>query len=205
MRIIGAMAAVAVVAVAGVGLATTTAEAEPKQACELAAEWVEVNRSSLPTTLVELSSHSMPYRQAIVAALPHEVQVELWREHLTTSLESPTTFTEPQRALIEGVIADLDFYMDPANKAAVDSLRTRVLESFTVNEARPIFATLGPEEVMTTGVSATGLAGGCECEYGDNYCFNSWCNKGGCDAGGRCGTLWLDACDGTCGGPRPTD
>jgi hypothetical protein len=115
--------------------------------------WVEAHRDSLPTSLAALSVFPIPFRKAIVATLPSEVVAGMWREHLLASLGSAAKRSPEQDELINGAVEAIDivFGKSDAAQESLHALNDRirqlvVQEVISRQQAREIFATLGPPE-----------------------------------------------------------
>ena len=111
--------------------------------------WVAAHRDTLPRTLSELARYPMAYRRAIHGALASEERVALWREHLVSFLGPDSRLSLDQRAVLREAIDDLPALMSDDRAEArsrARALEERMLGVFSRDEARPIIATLGPDE-----------------------------------------------------------
>jgi len=111
--------------------------------------WVARHAHELPRTLTELSRFPIPFRKAIVAALPAERQVALWREHLAGFLAPEAGLSAAQQGLVRDALAELPAIFGAPRAAGQD--RARRLEDqmrglITPDQAREIFGRLGPPE-----------------------------------------------------------
>jgi len=138
----------------GVTATTIPAPVYSPPECVVAAAWVAAHMRDLPTTEAGLSGFSMIYRRAIFRALPVEVQRELWREHLTSFLESESPLTATQRAMVREAVAGLDGFFDPTvdradRQQAADAFMQRVSSAFPNALRVAVFSRLGPEPQQT--------------------------------------------------------
>jgi hypothetical protein len=111
--------------------------------------WVTRHADDLPRTLPELSRLPIPFRKAIVAALPAEAQVALWGEHLTGFLAPDAGLSEAQQDLVRDALAALPaiFGVPRADgRARAGALEQRMRVLITPEQARTMFGTLGPPE-----------------------------------------------------------
>lgn len=183
-------------------LAAVTAASAPKSECQIAREWVAANADALPSTLAELSTHSMAVRRQVVAVLPVEKRVSLWREHFAAILAGTESFTPQQRAFVEEVSERVPEFME--NPMLEATVRDRMLSLFSVERAARYFANLGPtNDPALMGNTAYAVSEqGCTCSAsGTNFCSLFTCrNLGNCESSPTgCGWLWQQPCDGLCG------
>jgi hypothetical protein len=111
--------------------------------------WVSRHAHDLPRTLAELSRFPIPFRKAIVAALPAEAQVALWREHLAGFLGPEAGLTADQQTLVRDALADLPRIFGVSRedgRARAQQFEERMRALITPAQARAIFGTLGPPE-----------------------------------------------------------
>ena len=111
--------------------------------------WVETHRDSLPQTLEELSRYPIAYRRVIQGAVPPDVRLGYWRDHLESFLQAPSALSEEQQAFIRDVLGQLhDIFVaeDVGGRARAKDFESRVLPLFSREQAYRIFALLGPPE-----------------------------------------------------------
>jgi hypothetical protein len=113
--------------------------------------WVAAHRDTLPRTLADLSIYPIPFRKAIVQALPRDTVAGFWREHLLTFIGSDMS---PGQNQVIGEAAEsiaIIFGESEAAAAGLQALNERVgrlvaEQILTRTQAMQIFATLGPPE-----------------------------------------------------------
>ena len=118
--------------------------------------WVQAHREALPTTLAALSQYPLAYRAAIQAAVTPEVRISLWREHFESFLTPASPLSAPQQAFLRDTLLELPalFGSDQqTGQARARELEVRLLAVFSRQQARPIFAQIGPDEPLG-GISA---------------------------------------------------
>ena len=111
--------------------------------------WVVAHRDTLPQSLAELSRFPIPFRKAIVVALPMDRRIALWREHLERFLDPSIDLTEDQRALVRDAIVDLPriFGGSPeVGNGRAHALEERMRRLITPAQAAAMFGCLGPPE-----------------------------------------------------------
>lgn len=112
--------------------------------------WVAKHHADLPRTLAALSAYPIPFRKAIVQALPREIVASLWREHLLSFTGSVDP--EQNQVITDAVeaIATIFGGSDSAGThlhALNDRIQQLVLAGvFSPQQIAEIFATLGPAE-----------------------------------------------------------
>ena len=113
-------------------------------------DWVATHRATLPRTLAGLSEYPIPFRKAIVQALPPEIVASLWREHLLSFTD--TADPEQNQAVLEAADAiAIIFGGSDAAQPHLHALNERIqglvtAGVFSPQQVREIFATLGPAE-----------------------------------------------------------
>ena len=70
--------------------------------------WVESHRSSLPTTLAELSAYPVRYRRSILAALPSAKRLQIVRDDIRDKLVQRRDLSEAQRSYLDNLARRLD-------------------------------------------------------------------------------------------------
>jgi hypothetical protein len=55
---------------------------------------------TLPSTLAELSTYPIPFRNVLVAFVRPETRLSLWRQHLETFLVAGTSLTADQQTFV---------------------------------------------------------------------------------------------------------
>jgi hypothetical protein len=111
--------------------------------------WVARHAHELPLTLAELSRFPIPFRKAIVAALPAETRVALWREPLVGFLAPGAGLSAAQQELVRDALAELPaIFGGPraAGQGRARRLEDRMRVLITPDQARDIFGTLRPPE-----------------------------------------------------------
>ncbi len=112
-------------------------------------DWVQRHADALPQTLAELSQYPMPFRNVIVATVPPDVQVALWREHVASFLGPTSALGEEQQALLRDAIAELPLIFNaerPEMERRMRALEDRMRVLLTRDQAGRIFGMLGPPE-----------------------------------------------------------
>lgn len=172
---------------------------EPPE-CVVAAAWVRAHAADLPTTLPELSKHSMAYRRAIYDVLPAATRASLWREHLQGFLRPDAPLTDEQRVTVREVIEVLPALTAPgADRAWTRSVGRRVAEKFDRELRASVFVTLGTAPAAAAKASALPLCncdptgGGTECQDGRS-CTGYACGS----TSSGCGVTWSEPCIGVC-------
>ena len=110
---------------------------------------VERHRAELPQTLEKLALLPMPFRKAVFRAVPADIRVNLWREHLASFLTSPNSWSTEQKALLMEVISEMPSILGgdaERGRQSGPSLKSRLSEAFTAEQAFLMFGTLGPPE-----------------------------------------------------------
>ena len=180
-------------------------EGPSDESCEGLHAWAQANKERLPTSYSGLASYSMRYRKAIFVALSSEQRSELWKEHLNRYLDSSQEMPAVQTKLLRQARANIspDYFLGDEGRARASELEKQVREAFSQEQARAIFASLGPPE---HAASITLARIDCECSSVSTYCNGFACPKGrndcrphgkGIEPGG-CGFLWQYECDGMC-------
>jgi hypothetical protein len=175
------------------------------------AAWLKNNRQQLPRSYPDLAALPSAFRSAVYQELTPAERSAAWVAHLV-SHRAPTLTTE-QSAVLR---AALVLAADPTNFAnrpaapAVAELADRANAAFGIDQARAIFATLGPSDgaatrtsgttsaTAATGVTAAAVAASCQCSTVSDYCGGR-CQSGGCTPRSPgCGFLYQYACNGHC-------
>jgi hypothetical protein len=111
------------------------------------AAWVERHRDSLPTTLAELSSYPISFRRVIVNAVPHDVRVSLWTEHMRTFIGPSSALDAQQQAFVEATIGELPTLLGaPGPNPVLSEWESRAAKLFSREQAGMIFAMVGAPE-----------------------------------------------------------
>lgn len=111
--------------------------------------WVARHSEELPRTLPELSRLPIPFRKAIVAALPADARVALWAEHLAGFLEPEAGLSSEQQDLVRDALAELPAIFGSSvetGRGQALRLEERMRTVITQPQAHMIFGTLGPPE-----------------------------------------------------------
>ena len=168
--------------------------------CELAEEWVTANLDALPTTLADLSKHSMTLRRAIYRALDTETRISLWQENLA-EVAREATLTEQQRLFVKRVSHELSGHLrDTTPQSELDVLAKEAKAVLGEDLARRAIASLGPEEAPITVTENGNLVNpDCSCSVQSPFCgFPRMCKIAQCHWTAGCGFLWLFICNGFC-------
>ncbi len=183
-------------------------ESLPQHAsCKVTQSWVTANRGHLPTQYDDLVRYPVPYRRDIYAALPEEIQSQLWREHLNRYLRAHPNLSQEQSALVQRVItaASPDLLGRRGEQRQISvSLEKEAVALFGKDEARRIFATMGTESApqgrsAPQAKSAPQEQEHCYCSVEDDFCavvciWEDWCYH----TPEGCGFLYSYPCDGWC-------
>lgn len=111
------------------------------------AAWVERHRDSLPTTLAELSGYPISFRRVIINAVPADVCVSLWTEHMRTFIGPQSTLDEQQRAFVEATIDQLPTLLSaPGPNPVLSEWESRAAKLFPREQVGMIFAMIGAPE-----------------------------------------------------------
>jgi len=192
--------------------------------CKKAQEWVRTRAGRLPTTLSEIATFPVAYRQRIFDALPPGVKSALWHQHVDSVLRTES-FSHEQQAFIRESIALLtpSSYQLPRHHRFP---RERAMQLFPRTQLKGVFVHLGGRpagsrraglaSVQSLFIDMAGLlrspvvhAGDCDCNDEDDWCSahaqGTTCTKESdspyakCDpTGWGCGWFGLNACDGVC-------
>ena len=110
-------------------------------------EWVDRHRDSLPISLAELSSYPIAFRRVIINAVPAEVRVALWTEHMRTFIGEQSSLDAPQRAFVEATIGELPTLLSaPGPNPMLSEWESRAAKLFPREQAAMIFAMIGGPE-----------------------------------------------------------
>jgi hypothetical protein len=171
---------------------------EPPE-CVVAAAWVHAHADVLPTTLAEFSTFSMAHRRAIYSALPPNVRVSLWREHMERFLRPESPLNEAQRAALRGVIARVpELTLPDREPAEQQALIKQLATIFPRDLGVRLFVTLGD---APTSSRAGDSAPTCNCDptaessefrtcFDGTACTMSYCNR----TTMGCGFFWNSVC-----------
>jgi hypothetical protein len=208
-------------------LVAASAAPPPRCAADVAAEWAQSHRATLPTTLPEFSKYDAVYRHAIYHELTPAQRAGLWRRQLEPLAGSGSTLTAPQQAKVRLLLSRLDYYMTaPAAEARGaldrDGFSSAALRAeFGVQLGRAIFEDLGaptrrnggvvaseaaqarPGEARADAESASlAMVSTCHCSYDSDWCSgDNYCIRNGWECvheDSCCGTIWMYECDGRC-------
>lgn len=112
--------------------------------------WVATHHADLPHTLAGLSAYPIPFRKAIVQALPRDIVASLWRDHLISFTRSVDP--DQNEAIIDAVEAIASIFGGSESaQTHLHSLNERIHQLvsagvFSPQQIAEIFATLGPPE-----------------------------------------------------------
>jgi len=174
-----------------------------------------------PVTYRALSTLDVASRKALYRKLPAPLQGQLWMTHFKEFLQSHPELTLTQRSVLYEAIGLITARQESDMlDGPISELRQRSLTAFSTADIS-IFGTLGPNvpvaatadtdavlarlrSAYPSGVSL--MIPECNCSASSNFCdtvTNPFpeCENTGCsrsDVG--CGWLWLQACNGICGG-----
>ena len=112
-------------------------------------QWVERHRAELPQTLEKLALLPIPFRKAVFRAVPADIRVNLWREHLASFLTSPSSWSREQKTLLMEAISEMPAIVGAdaeRGRQTGRDLKARLSELFTTEQALLMFGTLGPPE-----------------------------------------------------------
>ncbi|AHG92923.1 hypothetical protein J421_5388 (plasmid) [Gemmatirosa kalamazoonensis] len=111
--------------------------------------WIAAHRDALPRTLGELGTFPVPYRGAIVRALPPPAREAIWREHFGEFLAPGSPLSPAQQAFVREAMAELPVLMADdlaAARARGGALEARMAPLFSREEAARVFGMVGPPE-----------------------------------------------------------
>src|SRR5579859_3590149 len=159
-----------------------------------AQSWIEANKDHLTENYDDLVTYPMVYRKAIYRASAPGVRGRFWEEQLTRYRAVHPQLSAEQDAVLTRALhlARTDF----ASLTQADE--QAMIAAFGKDEARALFATLGPEATILSPRLAD-LS--CECSNSSDYCGGGKsCSLGanGCAETGGCGTGWTYPCNGMC-------
>lgn len=176
--------------------------------CVKANAWATAHASDLPDTIEELSPLPVSYRRAAFVLLTAEQKFNVLqgqREYILSE-----NLTERQREIVN----ELFDYVTVERLQSKTDFPTGIVQTikreFTRDQAKRYFLTIGPSTVNV--VNAAQGSPECNCSTSDDWCEDQ---VGGmkydcvsmlaCSTDGwGCGTLWTQACDGSCvGTPLP--
>ena len=165
-----------------------------------AAAWVRAHHDELPTTLAGLSRHSKLYRRAIYDVLPPATREALWREHLEGYLRPGSPLTEPQKAAVREVIAQLPALTAVHPDRAVGTrLKAQLPTQFDRPLLREVFVQLGgPAPAQPATGSANSRKPVCDCADDGECSLGETCKPVICSFTTGCGVGGWDACWGVC-------
>ncbi|SIO85152.1 bacteriocin fulvocin C-related protein [Nocardiopsis sp. JB363] len=127
----------------------------------LAREWVEENRSRLPTDFDEFAAHPLVRRRLIFAELSPEQRRDLWAEHLRRFDLANPDLTRDQRAALDLAMvtfSEEQVFRDGLGPALEQRLRDRAVAAFGHYRAHAMLATLGPAEIEPECAASQPLA-----------------------------------------------
>jgi hypothetical protein len=156
--------------------------------------WVEANKNNLPTNYDDLIAYPLVYRKAIYRASPPAVQAQFWREQFQRYRAAHTECSAEQAAVLDRALELTHTDLTAFTKADEQAM----IAAFGKDEARALFATLGPEPTI---LSAKLADYSCECSNSSDKCSGGKkCNLGadGCTETGGCGDFWSYPCNGMC-------
>ena len=109
--------------------------------------WVNTHRDRLPQTLAELAQYPMAYRRMIHGALPVQVRLCLWHEHLSSFLGPAAPLSLEQQAFVREYRDALPSVLtDPPNYDLLRAFSDRGCAVLGVEQGARVLATLGPPE-----------------------------------------------------------
>ncbi|GAA0905488.1 bacteriocin fulvocin C-related protein [Virgisporangium aurantiacum] len=173
---------------------------------EDAREWVAANRDRLPQTYDEVIARPLEHRKAIYQELPDGVRQELWSEQMQRYQARHPALTVEQVAVLDAAATFLAKGISAAAGATETKrqLSVAAINAFGKDQARALFATLGP---ASTRSEASSAASDCECYTADGD-ISVFCGLGGyCQhtAYNHCRTKptgcswwWASPCNGMC-------
>lgn len=176
-------------------LGTAAPIGEPPE-CMVAQQWVDAHAGELPTTLAELSRHSMAYRRAIYQALPPATREALWREQLEGYLRPRHPLSEAQQAAVRQVIAKLPALTAATpDRAEARRMRAHLSTLFDQQQFRELFIRLGSEPARAQGESRLPS---CDCIDDPDCSWGTVCKYSFCNFTIGCGFAGADECLGVC-------
>lgn len=135
-------------------------------------DWISANKDRLPTRYAEFSNYSLLHRRAIFVASSAEVKSSLWLEHLEHYRSSHENMSPDKMTVLNhgvSLLSDVATHAgpqkpSPALHAKLEDLRLAAIGAFGNEEAKLIFATLGPSSPKLAD------AGNCACSIDSDWC-----------------------------------
>ncbi len=161
--------------------------------------WVEANKDRLPRSYDEVITHTIPYRNAILLAVPAEVRAQLWTEHMNRYRAEHPGISADQTEVIDRAVALVStlFVLGEDVSDEVQRLEEVAKQAFGRDEARALLSTLGPPDSEVTAQQVL-----CDCSVRSDYCPDGTGCKpgaGGCETVvDSCGTFRAFDCVGLC-------
>ncbi len=186
-------------------------------------EWVASHSTQLPQSYQELASFPVDYRMRILAELPLEAQVRIWREHLGNVLETRPNLDADQRSLIHEAMqwARVENFQQARhsteeNLNALKGLAWQIDGLFDRQAAWDIFYQLGPvqptyeaaaswpiwaSEAVNGFLSSSARGIVCNCSVGfppGPTCLTAVCTPNPTCVSAACGPFGVGPCNGCC-------
>lgn len=109
--------------------------------------WVTRHPEALPRTAHDLAAYPMAFRSVMVAMVPLDVRLKLWREHLESFLGPQSQLNATQRAFVKSTIPELpQLFGAPAPNPTILAWERRMATAFSRQEAAKLFKEIGPPE-----------------------------------------------------------
>ena len=109
--------------------------------------WLARHPEALPRNLAELARFPIPFRKVMVNAVPQEVRVALWQEHLETFLQPTSDITPAQREFLRATLPRLSGLLSaPAPNPVMTEFEREMSQVFSREAAWALFGVLGPPE-----------------------------------------------------------
>ncbi len=186
-------------------------------------EWVGSHSDQLPQSYHQLSSFPVDYRMRIVAELPFEAQVRLWKAHLENVLQTRPQLNAGQQRLIRQAMqwATVENFQQARqstgeNPNALKDLAWQIDRLYDRQEAWEIFYQLGPSqptyqsaaswpiwasETVSGFFSSSARGIKCNCSVGfplPPTCANAVCASNPTCVSAACGPFVVGPCNGCC-------
>lgn len=135
----------------------------PTPPCQITEAWVRQHRTSLPSTLAEISRYPLAFRKAIVAHVSADVRVRLWREKLDFYLAPSSNLSPAQRELVQHIRDELYVLVSDSTgklgreRMASEGLHDRIASLFDSAQRRAIFGTVGLAKMPADSIALGAL------------------------------------------------
>jgi len=215
---------VAFVSLIGVSL-SILAGGTPAKVCQVTDQWVNGNRTRLPSTVTGLLSLPPEYRKAVFGALTPTEKSNVFREYYREMLRENPQFNSQQKEVIQEQIAFLspELYsqapnLSPEMRMAEDELMRKRAELLPTELRMPFLTAPGRisyvsmmslethaavqlmkfQEALHSRFTANAGAPDCDCTI-DWMCFPNYCQGDvACHEASTCGPFGTSACWGVC-------